>query len=45
MQNLKERFLKYIAIDTKSDETKAHIIKPTSKGQIEFGKVLKEELN
>lgn len=45
MQNIKERFLKYIAIDTKSDETKAHIIKPTSKGQIEFGKVLKEELN
>lgn len=45
MEKIKNRFLKYIAIDTKSDESKANLIKPTSKGQLELGKILKEELN
>ncbi|MFR1137622.1 MAG: peptidase T, partial [Anaerococcus vaginalis] len=45
MEKIKNRFLKYIAIDTRSDESKANLIKPTSKGQLELGKILKEELN
>ena len=45
MENITKRFLKYIAVDTRSDETKKNIIKPTSEGQIELGKILKNELN
>lgn len=44
MENITNRFLKYISIDSKSDEKKAKIIKPTSKGQIELAKLLKDEL-
>lgn len=44
MENITKRFLKYISIDSKSDEKKAKIIKPTSKGQIELAKLLKDEL-
>lgn len=45
MENITKRFLKYIAVDTRSDETKKNIIKPTSEGQIALGKILKNELN
>lgn len=45
MENITKRFLKYIAVDTRSDESKKNIIKPTSEGQIELGKILKNELN
>ena len=45
MVNITKRFLKYIAVDTRSDESKKNIIKPTSEGQIELGKILKNELN
>lgn len=34
MENITNRFLKYISIDSKSDEKKAKIIKPTSKGKL-----------
>lgn len=44
MENITKRFLKYISIDSKSDEKKAKIIKPTSKGQIELAMLLKDEL-
>lgn len=44
MENITNRFLKYISIDSKSDEKKAKIIKPTSKGQIELSMLLKDEL-
>ena len=44
MENITNRFLKYILIDSKSDEKKAKIIKPTSKGQIELAMLLKDEL-
>ena len=44
MENITNRFLKYIPIDSKSDEKKAKIIKPTSKGQIELAMLLKDEL-
>lgn len=45
MENITKRFLKYIAVDTRSDESKKNIIKPTSEGQIELGKILKNELH
>lgn len=45
MEDITKRFLKYIAVDTRSDESKKNKIKPTSKGQIELGKILKNELN
>ncbi len=44
MEDITQRFLKYISIDSKSDEKKAKIIKPTSKGQIELAMLLKDEL-
>lgn len=44
MEYITQRFLKYISIDSKSDEKKAKIIKPTSKGQIELAMLLKNEL-
>lgn len=44
MENITKRFLKYISIDSESDEKKAKIIKPTSKGQIELAMLLKDEL-
>lgn len=45
MEDITKRFLKYIAVDTRSDESKKNKIKPTSEGQIELGKILKNELN
>ena len=42
MKKVEERFLKYIKIDTKSDETTK--VTPSTKGQLEFGKVLASEL-
>ena len=45
MEDITKRFLKYIAVDTISDESKKNKIKPTSEGQIELGKILKNELN
>lgn len=44
MEDITQRFLKYISIDSKSDEKKAKIIKPTNKGQIELAMLLKDEL-
>ncbi|MDY3005484.1 peptidase T [Anaerococcus porci] len=44
MTDICNRFLKYIAIDTKSNPEKASEIKPTSEGQLELAKVLKDEL-
>lgn len=43
MKNVEERFLEYIKFDTKSDETTGNT--PSTKGQLEFGKVLAKELN
>lgn len=43
MRNVQERFLEYIKFDTKSDETTRTT--PSTKGQLEFGKVLAKELN
>lgn len=45
MEDITKRFLKYIAVDTRSDESKKNEIKPTSEGQVELGKILKNELN
>lgn len=45
MEDITKRFLKYIAVDTRSDESKKNKIKPTSEDQIELGKILKNELN
>lgn len=42
MKKVEERFLEYIKIDTKSDETTKTT--PSTKGQLEFGKVLAKEL-
>lgn len=42
MKKIEERFLEYIKIDTKSDETTK--VTPSTKGQLEFGKVLASEL-
>ena len=42
MKKVEERFLEYIKIDTKSDETTRTT--PSTKGQIEFGKILANEL-
>ena len=42
MKKVEERFLEYIKIDTKSDETTK--VTPSTKGQLEFGKVLDSEL-
>lgn len=44
MTDICKRLLKYIAIDTKSDEDKALECKPTSDGQLELANVLKDEL-
>ncbi|MDO5047363.1 MAG: peptidase T [Anaerococcus sp.] len=44
MKKVSERFLKYIAMETTSDPKLAEEKKPTSKGQLELGKVLKKEL-
>lgn len=42
MDKIVERFKKYIAVDTKSDETSDTV--PSTKGQLELGKMLVEEL-
>ena len=42
MEKIVERFIKYIGIDTKSDENSDTC--PSSKGQLELGKLLVEEL-
>lgn len=42
MKKVEERFLEYIKIDTKSDKTTK--VTPSTKGQLEFGKVLASEL-
>lgn len=42
MDKMLERFLKYISIDTKSDEDNESC--PSSQGQVELGKLLVEEL-
>ena len=44
MKKITERFLKYISYDTKSDPVKGDEVKPSSEGQWELAKVLKEEL-
>ena len=44
MKKVTERFLKYISYDTKSDPVKGDEVKPSSEGQWELAKVLKEEL-
>lgn len=42
MKKVEERFLEYIKIDTRSDETTRTT--PSTKGQLEFGKILANEL-
>jgi len=42
-KNLVDRFIKYVKIETRSDETSAAI--PTTKSQVEFAKVLMEDLH
>lgn len=42
MKKVEERFLEYIKVDTKSDETTRTT--PSTKGQLEFGKILANEL-
>jgi len=42
MNNVTERFLKYVSFDTKSDETTE--VTPSTPGQMEFAKYLKTEL-
>lgn len=42
MDKIVERFKKYISVDTKSDETSDTV--PSTKGQLELGKMLVEEL-
>lgn len=44
MENLTNRFLKYISIDTKSDPEKGEHQKPSTEGQLVLAKELKEEL-
>ena len=43
MKKVEERFLEYIKIDTRSDETTRTT--PSTKGQLEFGKILAKELS
>lgn len=43
MKDIVERFKRYIAIDTRSDESSDTT--PSTKGQLELGKILMEELN
>ncbi|MGG5460000.1 peptidase T [Clostridium sp. B9] len=42
MKKIHERFLEYVKVDTKSDETTR--VTPSTKGQLELGKILAEEL-
>ncbi len=42
MEKLVERFIKYVKINTQSDENSKST--PTTKGQLELGKILEEEL-
>ena len=42
IENIVERFKRYISIDTRSDEESKTV--PTTKGQLDLGKVLKKEL-
>lgn len=44
MTDICKKFLKYIAIDTRSDPEKAGKMKPTSNGQLELAHILKEEI-
>jgi len=43
MENIVERFKRYIAVDTKSDPDSETV--PSTKGQLELGKLLLQELN
>lgn len=43
MDKIVERFKRYIAVDTRSDDTSETV--PSTKGQLELGKILVEELN
>lgn len=43
MNNVVERFKKYIAVDTRSDSDSETV--PSTKGQLKLGKILVEELN
>ncbi|GAA0070854.1 peptidase T [Clostridium sardiniense] len=42
MKKVNERFLEYVKVDTKSDETTR--VTPSTKGQLELGKILEKEL-
>ncbi len=42
MKKVHERFLEYVKVDSKSDETTR--VTPSTKGQLELGKILAEEL-
>ena len=42
MKKVEERFLEYIKIDTKSDETT--VLTPSTKGQLKLAEILAEEL-
>lgn len=41
-KNLVDRFIKYVKIDTRSDETSQTI--PSTKSQVEFAQILKADL-
>ena len=42
MKKVDERFLEYVKVDTKSDETTRTT--PSTKGQLELGRILAKEL-
>lgn len=42
MKDIKDRFLEYVKVNTKSDEDTR--VTPSTKGQLEFGKILAEEI-
>ena len=42
MKKVDERFLEYVKVDTKSDETTRTT--PSTKGQLELGRILEKEL-
>lgn len=44
MEKIKQRFIKYVSFDTKSDEEKGQLRKPSTDGQLVLAKELKKEL-
>ena len=44
MDKIKQRFIKYVSFDTKSDEEQGEVRKPSTDGQLVLAKELKREL-